>query len=88
MLASEYEQGLIARYQLEEADKHLKSPDLDKDPFADAQAEEAVKFGTQSVQNGEPDYSALAKAGNSLDLNSTETKQKIEFLKIQAQVSH
>lgn len=85
--ATEFEQGLVARYQLEEAQQGLLSPDFkSKNPLAPADVAK-INHTVSMMENTEPDFTALSKHCEFLDVNSEETKQKIAFMKIQSKVS-
>ncbi|XP_045161678.2 TBC1 domain family member 15-like [Mercenaria mercenaria] len=84
--ATKFEQGLVARYQLDDSQSGLLSPDLEtSNPLANV---ENYNHDMQAVQTDglESDFNTLSKNCEFLDFNSEETKQKIEFMKIQAQV--
>ncbi|XP_060567879.1 TBC1 domain family member 15-like isoform X2 [Ruditapes philippinarum] len=84
--ATKFEQGLVARYQLENPQNGLQSPTLEtSDPLANV---ENLSINVEAAQadSMESDFNALSKNCKFLDFNSEETKQKIEFMKIQSQV--
>ncbi|KAL4221329.1 hypothetical protein ACF0H5_019590 [Mactra antiquata] len=83
--ATKLEQGLVARYQLLE-ENGLQSPDFEGEKSLEEQQNKEMNLTASKTDGLESDFSSLSKNLHFLDLNSTETKQKIEFMKIQAQV--
>ena len=78
----------MARYELEEDDEEqsLRSPDFPcENPLAE-QINHRLNTEVSHSAALEPDFSSLSKTWHSLNLDSDEMRQKIEFLKIQAQV--
>ncbi|KAL3884424.1 hypothetical protein ACJMK2_024563 [Sinanodonta woodiana] len=84
--ASPYEQGLIPKYLLDESQQGLKSFGLQYEyPISESTKHNLVSQAAQ-VTSGQPDFSSLATDYGDIDLNSNETRQQLEFMKIQAQV--
>ncbi|KAK3599780.1 hypothetical protein CHS0354_037266 [Potamilus streckersoni] len=84
--ASSYEQGLVPKYLLDESQEELGSPGFQVlDPISESSNQNLVSQATQVI-SGQPDFSSLSTDCSDLDLNSSETHQQLEFMKIQAQV--
>lgn len=64
----------------------MKSPDFDgQKPLEDKQNDH-INMAASQTNGLQSDFSSLSRNSHFLDLNSVETKQKIEFMKIQSQV--
>jgi len=84
-IASDFEQGIVARYQLEEAQQGLHSPEFKSNDRLPAQDHTNLNH-VSMMDCGEPDFTALSKHCQFVDMDSLETKQKIAFMKIPAKV--
>ena len=87
MAATDFEQGLVARYQLDDAEREpLRSPDFDGSKPLGYQENHRLQMEASHPGDTELDFSAMLKNCKSIDINSVEIKQQIDFMKIQAQV--
>ncbi|WAR13884.1 hypothetical protein MAR_003989, partial [Mya arenaria] len=100
-LASELEQGLVAKYQVPEQDtlapastenccnqSNNGEPDKADGPHLNSTScqNESNTQNNHQGMNKESDLVRLSKHCNFIDLNNEETRQKVAFMKIQAQV--
>ncbi|KAJ8313564.1 hypothetical protein KUTeg_008125 [Tegillarca granosa] len=84
--ASLLQQGLVARYQMEEQSNKLRSPDLcDDNPVTEWEIQQTNKLAAMETVD-HPDFSILSRSCKNLDISIPEMEQKINFMKIQAQV--
>lgn len=85
---SKLQSGLVARYELDENDSEqsLNSPDFPCEKPLTEQLNNSVHAEASHMFSSEPDFSALSKTWQRASLDNDELTQKIEFLKIQAQV--
>lgn len=84
--ADKFEQGILARYQLDEQHCELKSPDFDAESPVAGFVNDDINIKANQTYTLEPDFTALSKNCQFLDVNSADTQQRIEFMKIQAKV--
>ena len=88
--ASLLEQGLVARYQIDTSNSTsiAKSPDgIINDPISEFEVLQSNVMAGK-MKSGDPDFKTLSKNFPNLDIASPELKQKVDFMKIQAQVNH
>ena len=80
--------GLVARYQLDEndEDQSLRSPDFPCENPLSEQLNDRVHMEASLASSIDPDFSSLSKIWHSSKFDSDELRQKVDFLKIQAQV--
>ena len=81
--------GLVARYQLAEndEDQSMRSPDFPCENPLSEQLNDRVHLEASLASSFDPDFSSLSKIWHSSKFDSDELRQKVDFLKIQAQVS-
>ena len=82
--------GLVARYQLAEndEDQSMKSPDFPCENPLSEQLNDRVHMEASLASSIDPDFSSLSKIWHSSKFDSDELRQKVDFLKIQAQVRY
>ncbi|KAK3093405.1 hypothetical protein FSP39_015181, partial [Pinctada imbricata] len=84
--ASLLQQGLVARYQIEDSNNELRSPeDMLEDPISEYEMLEKNMMAGK-MRSGKPDFNSLSKNFHAIDISSPEMQQKMDFMKIQAQV--
>ena len=80
------QQGLVARYQIEDQNNTIRSPDHSPgDHIAEYEMMEKMLMDGK-MKAEKPDFNVLSKNFKSIDVSSPEMQQKIDFMKIQAQV--
>lgn len=80
------EQGLMGRYQLEDPAHHLQSPTTPPHEFMSPLELREKNEHAARVTVEQPDFSILSKNFTDIDVNTPVMQQKIDFMKIQAQV--
>ena len=82
--------GLVARYQLDDndEDQSVRSPDFPCENPLSEQLNDRVHMEASLASSLDPDFSSLSKIWQSAKFDSDELRQKVDFLKIQAQVCH
>ena len=84
--ASLLQQGLVARYQIEDSNNEIRSPDTPEgDPISEFEMLERNLMAGK-MKSTKPDFNSLSKNFHSIDVSSPEMQQKMDFMKIQAQV--
>lgn len=80
------QQGLVARYQIEDQNNTIRSPDHSPgDHISEYEMmEKMLMDGKMKAET--PDFKVLSKNFQSIDVSSPEMQQKMDFMKIQAQV--
>lgn len=81
------QQGLVARYQIEDQNNTIRSPDHSPgDHISEYEMmEKMLMDGKMKAET--PDFKVLSKNFQSIDVSSPEMQQKMDFMKIQAQVN-
>lgn len=76
----------MARYQIEDQNNTIRSPDHSPgDHISEYEMMEKMLMDGK-MKAEKPDFQVLSKNFQSIDISSPEMQQKIDFMKIQAQV--